>query len=63
MRAASQRVAAVEADLAVQKAHLFHDLRAVATPEQLTSIDQMEASAETRLLKTVSLVSDWLARS
>ena len=63
VRAGAQRVAAAEADLAVQKALLFHDLRAVATPEQLTSIDQMEANAETRWLKTVDLVSDWIAQS
>ena len=35
VRAESQRVAAIEANLAVQKAYLFHDLRAVATPDQL----------------------------
>ncbi len=63
VRAGSARVAAIEADLAVQKAHLFHDLRAVATPEQLTTLDQMEANSETRLLKIVDLVSDWIAQS
>ncbi len=63
VRAASARVASAEADLAVQKAYLFHDLRTVATPEQLASIDQMEANAETRLLKVVDLVSDWIAQS
>ena len=63
VRAGSARVAAFEAELAVQKAYLFHELRAVATPEQLTTLDQMEANSETRLLKTVDLVSDWIARS
>ncbi len=63
VRAGSARVAAVEAEVAVQKAYLFHDLRAVATPDQSKEIDQMEANAETRVLKVVDLVSDWIAQS
>ena len=63
VRAQSARVAAVEADLAVQKAYLVHDLRAVATPDQLQSLDTMEAEAETRLVEVISLINDWIAKS
>lgn len=63
VRAGSTRVAAIEADLAVRKAYLFHDLRAVATLEQLKTLDEMETNSETRLLKIVDLVSDWIAQS
>ena len=63
VRAQSARVAAVEADLAVQKAYLIHDLRGVATPSQLDSLDKMETDAETRLVHVIDLVNDWIAAS
>jgi len=35
IRAQAAKVASMEADLAVQRAHVVHDIRAVLTPEQL----------------------------
>ena len=63
VRAQSARVSAIEADIAVQKAYLIHDLRALATPDQLKTLDRMQADAETRIEHAVDTIDDWIANS
>ncbi len=63
IRAQSTRVAAVEADLAVQRAYLAHDLRVLATPEQLQTLDRMQAESSSRRAMIVQRVSDWITNS
>ena len=63
IRAQSARVAAVEADLAVQRAYLAHDLRALATPEQLQTLDMMQAEGVSRRAAIVQRVNDWITNS
>ena len=63
VRAQSARVAAVEADLAVQRAYLAHDLRALATPEQLQTLDRMQAENATRRAEMTQRFRAWIANS
>ena len=63
IRAQSARVASIEADLAVQRAYLSHDLRALATPEQLQTLDTMQAEAVSRRAAIVQRISDWISNS
>jgi len=48
IRAQAAKVASLEADLAVQRAHVAHDIRAVLTPEQLQKLKQMQFEADAR---------------
>ena len=63
VRAQFARVSAVEADLAVQKAYLLHDLRALATPDQLKTLDGVQADAEARIERAISSIDEWIANS
>ncbi len=63
IRAQSARVAAVEADLAVQRAYLAHDLRALATPAQLQTLDEMQSESVSRRAAIVQRISDWISNS
>ena len=49
IRAQSARVAAVEADLAVQKAHVAQQVRAILTPEQVQKFREMQADRDSRI--------------
>jgi Spy/CpxP family protein refolding chaperone len=49
IRAQAAKVASVEADLAVQRAHVAHEIRAVLTPEQLQKLREMQVDVDTRI--------------
>jgi len=49
IRAQSARVAAVEADLAVQKAHVAQQIRTVLTPEQVQKFKELQANRDSRM--------------
>ena len=49
IRAQSAKVAAVEADLAVQRAHIAHDLRAVLTPAQIDKLHDMQVDVDAKI--------------
>ena len=63
IRVQAARVAGIEADLAVQRAYLGHDLRALATPEQLQTFDQMQTENISRRAEIVQRISAWIADS
>jgi len=48
IRAEAAKVASLEADLAVQRAHVAHDIRAVLTPEQIQKLKDMQLDADAR---------------
>ncbi len=50
IRAQAAKLAALEADLAVQKAHLFSKIQALLTPEQVSKLKDLEGASE-RLLR------------
>jgi protein CpxP len=49
IRAQAAKVASLEADLAVQRAHVAHDIRAVLTPEQLQKLKDMQTDVDARI--------------
>lgn len=49
IRAQAAKVASLEADLAVQRAHVAHDIRAVLTPEQLQKWKDMQTDVDARI--------------
>ncbi len=49
IRAQAAKVASLESDLAVQRAHVSHDIRAVLTPAQLQKVKQMEIDVDARI--------------
>ena len=49
IRAQSARVAAVEADLAVQKAHVAQQIRTILTPEQVQKFKELQANRDSRM--------------
>jgi Spy/CpxP family protein refolding chaperone len=49
IRAQAAKVASLESDLAVQRAHVSHDIRAVLTPEQLQKVKEMEIDVDARI--------------
>ncbi|MGD1018056.1 MAG: Spy/CpxP family protein refolding chaperone [Verrucomicrobiia bacterium] len=48
IRAEAAKVASLEADLAVQRAHVVHDIRAVLTPGQIQKLKDMQVDADAR---------------
>jgi Spy/CpxP family protein refolding chaperone len=48
IRAQAAKVASSEADLAVERAHVAHDIRAVLTPEQIQKLKDMQIDADAR---------------
>ncbi|MGO9243625.1 MAG: Spy/CpxP family protein refolding chaperone [Verrucomicrobiia bacterium] len=48
IRAEAAKVASLETDLAVQRAHVAHDIRAVLTPEQIHKLKNMQMDADAR---------------
>jgi Spy/CpxP family protein refolding chaperone len=57
------RVAAVEADLEVQKAYLMKDLRAILTPKQIKKLDKFEAKTLAQIVGVIAFVNAWIANS
>jgi Spy/CpxP family protein refolding chaperone len=49
IRAQSAKVASLESDLAVQRAYIAHDIRAVLTPEQLQKLKDMQIDVDARI--------------
>lgn len=49
IRAEAAKVASLEADLAVQRAHVAHEIRAVLTPEQLQKLKEMQIDVDARI--------------
>ena len=49
IRAQSAKVAAVEADLAVQRAHVGQQVRAILTPEQVQRFKELQADRDSRM--------------
>jgi len=49
IRAQSAKVAAVEADLAVQRAHVAQQMRAILTPEQVQTFKALQAKRDSRM--------------
>jgi Spy/CpxP family protein refolding chaperone len=49
IRAQAAKVASLEADLAVQRAHVSHDIRAVLTPDQLQKLKDMQVNVDARI--------------
>jgi periplasmic protein CpxP/Spy len=54
IRAQSAKVAAIEADLAVQRAHSAQDFRKVLTPEQLQKFKAMQDQRDSKRDKFLS---------
>jgi protein CpxP len=49
IRAQAAKVASLEADLAVQRAHVAHEIRAVLTPEQLEKLKETQVDVDARI--------------
>ena len=61
IRAQAAKAASLEADLAVQRAHVAHDIRAVLTPEQLQKLKQMQIDADARFDGWLQRIANRLA--
>jgi Spy/CpxP family protein refolding chaperone len=61
IRAQAAKVASLEADLAVQRAHVVHDLRAVLTPEQIQKLKEMQIDADARLDGVLQRIANRIA--
>lgn len=48
IRTEAAKVAALEADVAVQRAHVAHDIRGLLTPEQIQKFKDMQAARDAR---------------
>jgi Spy/CpxP family protein refolding chaperone len=59
--AQAAKVASLEADLAVQRAHVAHDIRAVLTPEQLHKLKDMQIDADARFDGLLQRIANRLA--
>jgi len=61
IRAQAAKVASLEADLAVQRAHVAHDIRAVLTPEQVHKLKDMQIDADARFDGLLQRIANRLA--
>jgi len=61
IRAEAAKVASLEADLAVQRAHVFHDIRAVLTPEQIQKLKDMQIDADARFDSLLQRIANRIA--
>jgi len=57
IRAQAAKVASLEADLAVQRAHVAHDIRAALTPDQIAKLKEMQANRDARVDAFLSRVA------
>jgi Spy/CpxP family protein refolding chaperone len=60
-RAEAAKVASLEADLAVQRAHVAHDIRAVLTPEQIQKLKDMQIDADARFDAVLQHIANRIA--
>jgi len=61
IRAQAAKVASLEADLAVQRAHVAHDIRGVLTPDQIQKLKDMQANADARFDEFLQHVANRIA--
>ena len=61
IRAQSAKAASLEADLAVQRAHIAHDVRALLTPDQLAKLRSMQVDLDARIDALLSRVAKRIA--
>ncbi|HUJ72712.1 MAG TPA: Spy/CpxP family protein refolding chaperone [Verrucomicrobiae bacterium] len=61
IRAQAAKVASLEANLAVQRAHVAHEIRAVLTPEQLQKLKDMQLTVDARVDGFLHLVANRIA--
>ena len=61
IRAQAAKVAALDSDLAVQRAHVAHDIRAVLTPDQLQKLKDMQIDADARIDGVLHRVANRIA--
>jgi len=61
IRAQAAKVASLEADLAVQRAHIAHDIRAVLTPDQLQKLKDMQVNADARVDRVLHRIANRIA--
>ncbi len=61
VRAQAAKVASLEADLAVQRAHIAHEIRAVLTPEQIQQFGELQGEQDGRVDARLSRVAKRLA--
>ena len=61
IRAQAAKVASLEADLAVQRAHVAHDIRAVLTPEQIQKLKEMQANRDARVDRFLNRIAKRIA--
>ena len=62
IRAQAARVAAIQAELAVESSRLAVDLRKIATPEQLAKVRDLEKTIRERVDHGLDKASEWLAQ-
>ena len=61
IRAQSAKVAGIEADLAVQRAHVVHEIKPVLTPEQIEKLKDMQVDVDERIDGFVARVAKRIA--
>jgi protein CpxP len=61
IRAQAAKVASLEADLAVQRAHVSHDIRGVLTPEQIETLQEMQVDTDARIDAGLSRIAKHIA--
>ncbi|HVM60588.1 MAG TPA: Spy/CpxP family protein refolding chaperone [Verrucomicrobiae bacterium] len=61
IRAEAAKVASLEADLAVERAHVVHDIRAVLTPEQIQKLKDMQIDADARFDTLLQRIANRIA--
>jgi protein CpxP len=61
VRAQAAKVATLEADLAVQRAHIAHDIRAVLTPEQIQKLRDMQIDTDSRIDGLLQRIANCIA--
>ena len=63
IRAQAQKVSAVGADLAVQRARTFARIRTVLTPEQIEKLKNMQVSADAMIDDGLDQFAQWASQS
>jgi len=61
IRAQAAKVASLQADLAVERAHIAHDIRAVLTPEQIQKLKELQAQADARVDARLQRIANRIA--
>ncbi len=61
IRAQASRVAKVETDLAVKRAHVFQEVRSVLTPEQVGKLKEIRAYVDARMDEVIDRIGKRLS--